>query len=132
MARMSLAKRPGFLRDTLSAWRAAANGVTAQTNAEHAKYWRHWSSYATAAGINPFLHPSTVSPLERDIIAGAFAARVRTGEYGRGNTIKVGGVTDALAAVSKTIELAGQPSQLYRAKGKYQLHLERVVEGFRR
>ena len=129
---MSIATRPGFLRDSLSAWGAAANGITAQTSAGRTKYWNHWCKYAAAAGIDPFLHPSSVSPLERDIVAGAFAARVRTGEYGRGNQIRVGGVSEALAAVSKTIELAGQPSMLYRAEGKYQLFLERVVEGFRR
>ena len=42
------------------------------------------------------------------------------------------GVLDALAAISKTIELAGQSSQIYGSENKYQLHLERVVEGFRR
>ena len=129
---MSLTDKSDFLSDAMSAWGAAANGITAQTNAEHKKYWRHWVRYANSTGIDPFLNPTTVPPIERDIIAGAFAARVRTGRYGRGNQIKVGGVSDALAAISKTIELAGQPSQLYRAEGKYQLHLERVVEGFRR
>ena len=129
---MSLTDKPDFLRDTLSAWRAAANGVTTKTSRERTRYWRHWCAYAKSTNIDPYLNPNSVPPLERDIIAGAFAARVRTGEYGRGNQIKVGGVSDALAAVSKTIELAGQPSQLYRADNKYQLHLERVIEGFRR
>jgi len=82
--------------------------------------------------INPFLHPNSVPPLERDIIAGAFAARVRSGQYGRRNQIKAGSVTDALAVVSKTIELAGQPSLFYRSKNKYQLVIERMVEGLRR
>ena len=132
MDRMSFDEKPGFLRDTLSAWGAATNGVTSKTSRERQKYWRHWCSYASAARIDPYLAPATVTPLERDIVAGAFAARVRSGRYGRGRQIKVGGVADALAAISKTIELAGQPSQLYRAENKYQLHLERVMEGFRR
>ena len=131
MARMPGADRSPFLRDCLSAGEAAANGVTAKTNATRQKYWRHWEQYANSANIDPFLNPS-VPPLERDIVTGAFAARVRTGKYGNGDQLKVSGVTDALAAISKTIELAGKPSQLYRAENKYQLHLERVVEGFRR
>ena len=80
--------------------------------------------------LTRFSAPS-VPPLERDLVTGAFAARVRTGKYGNGDQIKVSVVSDALAAISKTIELAGKPSPLYRAENKYQLHLERVVEGFR-
>ena len=120
-----------FLCDCLFAGDAAANGVTAKTNATRKKYWQHWERYATSANVDPFLGPS-VPPLERDLVTGAFAAWVQTGKYGNGDQIKVSGVSDALAAISKTIELAGKPSLLYRAENKYQLHLERVVEGFRR
>ena len=128
---MPCANRPGFLRDCLSTWGAATNGVTPKTHAAREKYWRHWSLYAATTGINQFLEKS-VPPMERDIIAGAFAARVRTGSYGWGNQIKVAGVTGALVAISKTIELAGQPSQLYRSDQKYQLFIKIFVEGFRR
>jgi hypothetical protein len=62
----------------------------------------------------------------------AFAARVRQGYYGNGNTIKVQSVTDAMAAISKTIELAGYRSPVYRADNKYNLSIERAVEGWRR
>ena len=86
--------------------------------------------FARLVGVDPFL--DGVPPLERDIITTAFAARVRTGGYGNGSTIKVAGVTDALAAISKTIELAGKPSPIYRTEHKYQLYIERMVEGFRR
>ena len=56
---------------------------------------------------------------------------MQTGGYGRVQIIRVGGVSEALAAVSKTIELAGQSSDLYRGDNKYQLFLERELEGFR-
>jgi len=46
--------------------------------------------------------------------------------------MKVQSVTEALASISKTIELAGQPSPLYKAPNEYILPLERLVEGFRR
>ena len=118
------------MRDCLLARQAAANGVTAKTNTTRQKYWQHWTAFAQAAGVNPLL--SNVPPIERDVVTGAFAARVRSGHFGNGGTIKVAGVTDALAAISKTIELAGQPSPLYRADKKYQLYLEQVIEGFRR
>ena len=88
MDRIPCAKRPGFLSYCLSVWEAAANGGTPNTNAERQKYWNHWSNYATATGINPFLD-KLVPPEERDIISGAFSHQVRTGSYVRGNQIKV-------------------------------------------
>ena len=131
MSRMPSYEQPAFLRDCLSAWEAAANGVTAKTNPDRQKYWPHWKRYASTAQINLFLDPY-IPPLECDIFAGAFAARVRMENYGRVNQIKGSRVSDALAAISKNIYLAGKPNQLYRSENKYQLHLERVVEGFRR
>ena len=126
---MPSVERPAYLTDCLSTWGSAANSITAKTNVDRQKYWLHWEQYASTTKIDPFLNKS-VPPLECDIIAGAFDDRVRTGRYGIGNQIKVSGVLDALAAISNTIDLAGQSSQLYRSENKYQLHLERVVEGF--
>ena len=70
--------------------------------------------------------------LEANIILQAFAARVRIGFYGEGNQVKVQTVSKALAAVSKTCELAGQPSPVYRADQKYQRGIEAMIEGMRR
>ena len=114
---MPHSKIPGFLRDLISAWEALANGFNPKTNTELHKYWNQWKKYTIATGINPFLDKS-VPPDKRDIIAGAFAARFRTGSYGRGYHIKVSGVTDDLTDISKTIELVGQHSQLYREDHK--------------
>ena len=82
-----------FLYDSLSVWEDSANGFTAATNAGHKKYWNIWSAYAASAKIYPYLEPVTVPPCKRDIIAGAFAAGVRTSRYGRGNTVKVSSVS---------------------------------------
>jgi hypothetical protein len=81
-------------------------------------------------GVDPFLR--NTPPIERDIALTAFSARVRSGAYGKGAQIKVSGVTDALASISKTIQLAGEPSPIYRAENTYHLALQRMVEGFRR
>ena len=121
----------GIARDIIAAWQAIASGVVAKTTQTREKYWHHWSNYASLCQIDPFLPPS-VAALERDIIITAFASRVRTGAYGRGTQIRVSGVTDALASVSKTIELAGEQSPIYRADQRYTLPIERMVEGFRR
>ena len=118
----------GVASDCLAAWRAASTGVVAKTAQTRAKYWKYWSKYASICGVDPFLQDTT--PIERDIVVTAFAARVRTGYYGRGLPITVSGVTSALAAISKTIELAGQQSPIYRGDQKYTLVIERMVEGF--
>ena len=130
LERMHPAHRLGFSRDCLSAWRASTLGVTPQTTKTREKYWNHWRQYAAQCHIDPWL--TNTSPLERDITINAFAARVRSGFYGRGAQVKVQSVNDALSAISKTIELAGQPSPLYREANKYQLSTERLCEGFRR
>ena len=61
-----------------------------------------------------------------------FAARVRTGYYGYGDQVKVHSVTDALAAISTTFELAGQPSPLYKDHNVYNLPIKRCMEGMRK
>ena len=100
------------------------------TSRTREKYWNHWCRYANAIEIDPLLR--TTDPLIRDVVLTAFAARVRQGSYGHGYQIKVQTVTTALAAISKTIELAGYTSPVYRAFNKYNLQIERAVEGWRR
>ena len=85
----------------MSAWNAIGSGVTPGVLRNQARYWPHWAKYAATCGIDPFLQ--TTPALERDIVVTAFAARVRTGVYGKGAQIRVQGVTDALSAIGTTI-----------------------------
>ena len=50
-------------------------------------------------------------------------------QYGCGTQIKVSGIQDALASITKTIQLAGKPSPLYCSDGIYTLVLEQMIEG---
>eukprot|EP00957_Ditylum_brightwellii_P032119 2435740-Ditylum_brightwellii.AAC.1 len=79
---------------------------------------------------NKFLDDAT--ELECGIILFAFATRVRTGFYGRGNQVKVPSVAEALTAISKTIQLAFKQSLVYRDDKKYILPVEKCLEGMRR
>ena len=113
----------------MSAWAAIANGITPKATQTREKYWQHWANYATRCGVDPFLQDTP--PLTRDIVINAFAARVRTGTFGRGVTIRVQGVTDAILSISKTIQLAGLRCPIYREDGvSYNLSTQRLVEGF--
>lgn len=109
-----------------------ANGVVSKTTRTREKYWQHWCDYARACRIDPFL--KHVTNLERDTIIGGYAARVRRGYYGKGATIKVQAVTDALSSISKTIELVGEQSPLYKdpSGSHYTTPIQRIIEGFRR
>ena len=114
MTIISRAEIPHFLRDFLSLWEADTDGVTAKTRKENTKYRNHWANYASDVKMIPFLDGS-IPPLERDIVADVFTARVRTGECRRVNLIKISGVTDILVDISNTTNLARQPSKLYLA-----------------
>ena len=130
MERMPHSERSHFASDCVSSWRAINNGVVVKTARDRHKYWGHWVRYASLCKVDPFL--DNIPSGEKDIILAAFAARVRTGTYGRATQIKVSGVQDALASITKTIQLAGKPSPLYRSDGIYTLVLERMIEGYRR
>ena len=116
--------------DILSAWTAISNGVVDQNNKKREKYWKHWSEYVTKFKANPYL--SNCSKVEQIIIITSFAARVRAGHYGRGSIVKVQSVKDALAAISKTIELAGEYSPIYKADKTYKVPVARLIEGYKR
>ena len=122
--------KPILTGDVVRSWRALENGSTPAVEGDRQKYWAHWKIYVQQWQFSPFLDDAT--QLESNIIIGAFAARVRTGFYGYGDQVKVQSVTKALAAISSTIELAGQPSPIYRADKKYQRGLEKMIEGMRR
>ena len=130
MGAIPFSTKIAFTRDIILAGDAIDAGVVASTTWTREKYWKAWCSYANSVNINPLL--TDTIPIIRDMVLTAFAARVRQGYYGNGNTIKVQSVTDAMAAISKTIELAGYRSPVYRADNKYNLSIERAVEGWRR
>jgi hypothetical protein len=110
-------------------WRAIDNGVTAKTAKSRTKYWRQWQSYTATWNRNAFL--SNVSSFEKVIILTAFAARVRTGFYGQRAQVRVPSVAEALAAIAKTIKLAGQSSLVYRFDETYILPIQRCIKGMR-
>ena len=116
--------------DIMSAWRAIDNGVVAQNSKTREKYWAHWKNYTTLYRKDPYL--KTCSNAEQIIIVTAFAARVRTGYYGKGKQVTVQTVAQALAAVTKTCELAGERSLVLQTEKTYKVPVGRLVEGLRR
>jgi hypothetical protein len=94
------------------------------------KYWKHWVEYTKAFNQDPLLN--NLDELQKLVILTAFAARVRSGYFGRGTQVRVPSVTEALSAVAKTLQLAGKPSPIHEAEGIYKIPVARLVEGYRR
>jgi hypothetical protein len=130
MARVQDSRKIGVASDLLLAWRTIADGTTHQTAKTREKYWKDWCAYSTQCTPDPYLRKLT--KCERAILLTGFAARVRTGAYGRGDQVKVQTVTDALAAISKTCQLVGEQSPVYETEGEYILPIRRLIEGFKR
>jgi hypothetical protein len=132
LERIHHSQKTCFASDFLLARQAVANGTTTKTSRDREKYWKCWAAYATSCKIDPFLEKH-LDDLEREIIISGFAARVRQGYYGHGDTVKVSTVATALAAISKTIELAGKRSPIYKDENNnYSTNIQRMMEGFRR
>jgi hypothetical protein len=94
------------------------------------KYWSHWVDYTAAFQQSPLLE--NLTDMQKLVILTAFAARVRTGYFGRGSQVRVPSVTEALSAVAKTLQLAGEQSPIHEAEGIYKIPVARLVEGYRR
>ena len=133
MGAIPFSTKIAFTRDVILAGEAIDAGVVASTTCTWTReqYWKAWLRYANSVEVDPLLQDTI--PIIRDMVLTAFAARVtRQGYYGKGNQIKVQSVSDAMVAISKTIELAGYRSPVYRADNKYNLQIERAIEGWRR
>ena len=93
------------------------------------KYWTAWKRYCCQWNKDPYLRG--MDELDSTILVTAFDARVRQGYYGRGDIIKVPSVTDAIAAISTSLQLVGQPVP-FKKNEDYALPVKRMVEGIRR
>ena len=102
----------------------------AQNTKTREKYWAHWKAYTNLFRKDPFLTNCTNS--QQVIITTAFVARVRRGFYRKGQQVIVETVPQALSAISKTCELAGEPSPILQAEKTDKVPVAQLVEGFRR
>jgi hypothetical protein len=104
-----LDRLPAFLRnryesDFYIADESFYGGRVEETSKKRKILWNRWVSYVFPLGMDPYLRQS---PYDHQVRAlSGFAARVRTGVYGRQRKVRVGTVNCALTAVGTTIALA--------------------------
>ena len=128
-----MGKIPGIFRfefenDQRVAWETVHTGVVDKNTTTRQKYWRCWVQYTSYLGIGPYLQGQSDDAV---VALLGFTARVRSGAYGKGKRVGIQSDTDALGAISKTIEMGGYNSPAYRHHKAYILPLERMIESFR-
>jgi hypothetical protein len=95
--------------------------------------WRLWTLYCEDNGFpDPFLPAQTDT--ERLNVLVAFAARCRTGVWGRGNQTQANTAATTVRYINQTFELAGYPDPRHRGnRSGTDLHLafSRLYHGYR-
>jgi hypothetical protein len=101
-------------RDLDAAW--AAIGTATVDDKERGKHWEDWTRYALGANQSPYF--LGMDRPDRQNLLLAFAARVRTGLYGKGQQVGHQSVEKALRHVAQTLQLAGydDPRKTYGSK----------------
>ena len=94
--------RPDFEVGLSATWNAIHVGIVDANTKKRKKYWKYWCQYATKCSVRSYLDRNGDDGL---IILTGFIARVRKGYFGYGNQVCVQSVSDAIGAVSKTIEM---------------------------
>jgi len=92
-------------RDLNAAW--AAIGTATVDDHLRRKGWDDWARYAGACNVDPWLRYHSHASKQTHLIA--FAARVRTGIFGRAIQVGHQSVEKALRYVAQTLVLAGYP-----------------------
>ena len=75
--------QPLLQRDLYAAW--AAIGIATVDDKERAKSWDDWARYARSANADPYLR-AVEKPARINLLL-AFAARIRTGLFGKGKPV---------------------------------------------
>ncbi|KAI2508442.1 hypothetical protein MHU86_5969 [Fragilaria crotonensis] len=86
--------------------RAALDDATVDS-AARATSWRWWQQYCTDCGTDPWLRDTT--PAIRSQLLLGFAARTRTGFFGKGRQVGAQTVEKALRHVAQAFVLEGYP-----------------------
>ena len=106
------------------------NGRVAETSTKRNILWTHWTNYIRPLGLDPLLQNTPYVTQVRALTG--FAARVRTGYYGRGRQITAPAVNTAIRAVGTTIALAtgSNPTKMRGAQDKLIPRLSQMLDGF--
>jgi hypothetical protein len=120
MAAAESARAPTLAADLDSAWTTITHAtVDVQTRQRD---WRIWTTYCADNGYNdPFLQNQQAT--ERLQVLLGFAARCRSGVWGRGRQIRADTVAVSVRHIGQTYELAGYPDPRKPERGGPDMHI---------
>ena len=75
-----------------------------ETSQKRKTHWKRWVAYVFPLGLDPYLRETPYNHRVRAL--SGFAARVRSGAYGRNKQVRAGTVNSAITAIGTTIALA--------------------------
>ncbi len=123
--------RDSYVRNFCLADDAFYAGRLEATSRGRQKYWNHWQQYTAPVGVDPYLQDA---PFQKRIrLLSGFAARVRTGHYGKGHQVKNCTISSALTAIGQTVALACDANPI-KAVGSERLlpRLHVMLDGYRK
>ena len=117
------------LQCDFDAARAALDAATVD-NAARTTSWRWWDRYCTECGTDPWLRDTT--PATRCQLLLGFAARTRTGSFGKGRQVGAQTVEKALRHVAQAFVLEGYPDPRRTGAGSdLALPFTHILKSFR-
>ena len=107
------------------------DGRVAATTITRVIHWKNWTRYVLPLGVDIHLQDTPFHHRVRAL--SGFAARVRSGYFGRGRQVAAGTVSSALSAIGTTIALAigTNPTKLGGTGDKLLPRLQQMLDGFR-
>ena len=129
MDRLPPDKEHLYKSDFDSANEAFNAGRVASHSKNRRTHWNNWCEYVAPLGVDPNLQRS--GHAERVQLLAGFAARNRSGYYGRKRTIKASTVASAITAIGQTIalEYAINPTKI-EGSDKLLPRLQQILEGW--
>ncbi len=94
----------GYAGDFNLADEAFCAGQLEATAKGRAARWQHWCAYVRPMGVDPYLQQVPFSKTVQCLTG--FAARTRTGYYGKGQKVQSSSVTSTITAIGQAISLA--------------------------
>ena len=103
----------------------------ATTARNRASHWENWTQYVRPLGLDPYLYGTPYTIRVRALTG--FAARVRTGRFGRGRQVQAGTVIGALTSIGQEIALAcGENPTKLIGSDKMLPRLQQMYDGWRK
>lgn len=122
-----------YQSDFAAADKAFRAGRVEATTTARETYWKHWESYCQPVGVDPHLSYYSTPYATRARVLTGFAARVRSGFYGRGRQIKAESARGAITAVGQTISLDAGINPTKEEHGtKLMFPVRLVLDGWRK